>query len=105
MAIRKNRVGCQLVTLVAGVGTVTWQDPDTYLGTAPVQIELDYAPDFVWCELVTVGGLLGSMPIASSITAAGGTITSNWPGGAPGDTMVGDTSTYRVYAVCRKEDL
>lgn len=96
------------VTLVAGTVAVTWQDPDTVGdppggGTGPVTIELDQKPWFVWCTLLTAGGLIG-IPNITAVSVTGCTLTSIWPGGAPTDTMVGDTSTYRVYAVCRAED-
>ena len=58
MAVRKNRIGADTVTLVAGSGTVTWKDPDTVLGTQ-VTIQLEYAPTFVWYVRTTAGAAPG----------------------------------------------
>lgn len=95
MGVKNNRIAMDVVTLAAGVATVTWKDPDTELGSTPVTIELEYAPHFVWWIRTTDSGTSNVQLTISAITARGCTVTSS---------STQDTGTYRVYAVCRAED-
>jgi len=90
--------GAVQAALIAGTRAVLWNDPETYLGTVPVPVALEYVPQEVWCQLMVPGGVLGFVTIVpASITALGCTLLSTSIG--PG----GDTSTYRVYARCRPQ--
>lgn len=93
------------ITLVAGVATVLWGDPDLPPGATAVQIELEYAPHFVIPVLITPAGTWSGAVQVSSITVTGCTLTSRMIGSNPLTTETGDTSVYRVYAFCRAEDI
>ncbi len=104
---KKNRIAVSIVTLPGGSSNViagTWKDPDTVDGTGsvsnpaytvPVQIQLEYIPTFFWSCLSVPAGLLGTVSI-TSVTASGFNLTSN---------NASDTSTYRVYAIVRQDDI
>jgi hypothetical protein len=101
MLRRKNRIAMATGTLVAGTLAVTWKDPDTIDGTQ-VTIELAYDPSFFWVQRAGAYGGAGGIAAnagdltMSAVTKNGCTVTS---------ANAADTGGFRVFAVCRQEDL
>lgn len=89
-----NRIAVAAGTLVAGTLTVTWKDPDTVDGTAPVPVVLDHIPKIFWVQRITEGAAPGFLRM--TVTASGCTITSS--NGA-------DVGQVRAYAICRAADM
>lgn len=92
--IRGNRAGAATVTLVAGVAAGVWQDPDT--PGVPTQVQLEYIPQFYFCQRIAAGGGGQGQVRMTAVTANGFTLTSS---------DLTDTGTFNVCGICRAEDV
>lgn len=92
--MKRLRAAIAVVTLVGGTATANWLDPETALAVTTEQIQLEYVPDIVWGAVTTPAGTPGTLSYAW--TANGVTVTSS---------SGTDTSTVRVYALCKFADV
>ena len=80
--------GFDLVTLVNGVGTITWRHPEQRRdGTGAEAVELDGVPQFFWITPTANTLLAVGVVKVEAVTAIGGRLVS---------THNSDSSTYQV---------
>lgn len=93
--MKNNRIGIAKGNIGNnGSVNLTWKDPDDVDGSAPTQIELEYAPKIYTITRTGTSSSAGFLRVIS-VTATGCTVTS---------TDASDDGPVRVVGVCRAAD-